>query len=94
MDGGAWQATVHTVSKSWTRPQQLSTSTQELFKRLEKITRKISNSDFSLIAYILIFFLAKLYLGILGDVIHVILYDKGKLNFNHWKLSQRKDLDL
>ena len=31
MDRGAWQATVHAVSKSWTRLKQLSTSTHDVF---------------------------------------------------------------
>ena len=42
MDRGAWQATVHRVTKSWTQLKQLSmyVGTQTIFKSLSSLRKK------------------------------------------------------
>ena len=48
MDGGAWWATVHGVSKSWTRLNQLSSSSNskvsdKLLSKLSKLSEVLPN---------------------------------------------------
>ena len=48
MDGGAWQATVHGVAESWTRLNQLSSSSNskvsdKLLSKLSKLSEVLPN---------------------------------------------------